>query len=124
MTAEVDRWFKERKPPAAPAMQRVRQAILGADPRLTEYVKYGTVQFAFEGDMANFVQHGKKTVTLMFNRGARIKGRFPHLEGEGPTARFMRFADEKEVAARARELAKVARAWCALSPADKGNKQA
>jgi hypothetical protein len=124
MTTEVDRWFKERKPSAEPAMQRVREAILRADPRLTEYVKYGTVQFGFEGDMANFVQHGKKTVTLMFNRGARIKGRFSHLEGVGPSARFMRFADEKEVAARARELTEVARAWCALGPEEKGNKPA
>src|SRR5437879_9948795 len=113
---EVDRWFVDRKLLAAAAMQRVREVVLGADPRLTEYVKYGTVQFAFEGDMANFVQHGKKVVTLMFNRGARIKGRFPHLEGDGPSARFMRFADEKEVAARANELTEVAKAWCALSP--------
>ena len=30
MTAEVDRWFKERKPPAEPAMQRVREVILRA----------------------------------------------------------------------------------------------
>ncbi len=121
-SAEVEKWFKERKPPAEPAMQRVREVILHADRRLTEYVKYGTVQFAFEGDMANFVQAGKKAVTLMFNRGARIKGRFPHLEGDGPSARFMRFADEKEVASRAKELSEVARAWCALSPAEKGNK--
>jgi hypothetical protein len=121
MTVEVDRWFAERKPPAAAAMQRVREVILRADPRLTEYVKYGTVQFAFEGDMANFVQHGKKTVTVMFNRGARIKGRFPHLEGDGPSARFMRFTDEKEVATLAAELTDVARAWCALTPAQKGN---
>ena len=107
------------------AMTRVdAPLIIGADHRLTEYVKYGTVQFGFEGDMANFVQHGKKTVTLMFNRGARIKGRFPHLEGAGPSARFMRFADEKEVAARARELAEVARAWCMLTPVEKGNKPA
>jgi hypothetical protein len=122
MTVEVDRWFAERKPPAAATMQGVREVILGADPRVTEYVKYGTVQFAFEGDMANFVQHGAKTVTVMFNRGARIKGRFPHLEGDGPSARFMRFADKKEVAARARELTEVARAWCELTPAQKGNK--
>ena len=119
---EVDSWFAERKPPAAAAMQRVRDVILKADPRMTEYVKYGTVQFACDGDMANFVQHGQKTVNLMFNRGARIKGRFPHLEGDGPSARFMRFADEKEVAARAKELTEATKAWCALSSTQKGNK--
>jgi hypothetical protein len=24
---------------------------------MTEYLKYGTVQFAYDGDFANFVQH-------------------------------------------------------------------
>jgi hypothetical protein len=51
---------------------------------------------------------------VMFNRGARIPGKFPHVEGTGPSARFMRFADLAEVEARAAELTRVARAWCAL----------
>ncbi len=119
---EVDRWCAERKPPAAAAMVRVREVILKADPRVTEYIKYGTVQFACEGDLANFVQHGAKTVTLMFNRGARIKGKFEHLEGDGPSARFMPFKDEKEVTARARELTEITKTWCALTPSEKGNK--
>ena len=79
---------------------------------MTEYLKYGTVQFAFDGDFANFVQHGKKLVSLMLNRGARIPGKFPHLEGTGPSARFMRFADVKEVNQRAAELSKIVAAWC------------
>jgi len=112
---EVDDWFATKKPPAEPALQRVRQVILGADPRMTEYVKYGTVQFAFGGDMANFVQTDKKTVSLMFNRGGRIEGPFPHMEGTGRQVRFMRFADVQEVDARAEELAAVVRAWCAFA---------
>ena len=119
---EVDRWFAERRPPAAAAMQRVREVILKADPRMTEYVKYGTVQFASEGDLANFVQHGAKTVTVMFNRGARIKGKFVHLEGDGPSARFMRFKDGKEVTAHAMELTDISKTWCAMTLAEKGNK--
>jgi hypothetical protein len=43
--------------------------------------------------------------------GACIKGDFSHLEGAGPSARFMRFA---EVDAHADELAAVAKAWCRL----------
>jgi len=82
----------------------------GADPRLRAYVKYGTVTFAYGGDLAAFVQPKGKSVSLMFNRGARIPGEFPHLEGDGPTARFMRFVDKAEVEARADELADVARA--------------
>ena len=40
---EVEDWFATRKPPAEAAMRRVREIILAADPRMTEYVKYGTV---------------------------------------------------------------------------------
>jgi hypothetical protein len=100
--------------PAEPMLRRVRDVIMWADPRMTEYLKYGTVQFACSGDLASFVQHDKKTVTLMFNRGAKIKGKFPHLEGSGPSARFMRFAEMSDVDALTPELSWVVRAWCEM----------
>ena len=106
----VDKWLTGK--PAESILRRVRDVILGADPRMTEYLKYGTVQFAYNGDLANFVQHSKQTVSLMFNRGAKIQGKFPHLEGSGPAARFMRFADVQEVNSRAAELGKIVVAWC------------
>ncbi len=115
--AEVESWFKGKA--AEPSLRRVRSIILEADPRMTEYLKYGTIQFGYEGDFANFVQHDKKTVSLMLNRGARIPGKFPHLEGSGPSARFMRFADAREADARATELGQIARAWCTLVTAPK-----
>jgi len=108
----VDRWLEGK--PAEPVLRRVRDVVMWADTRMGEYLKYGTVQFAYNGDFANFVQHDKKTATLMFNRGAKIKGKFPHLEGSGPSARFMRFADLGEVEARTSELSNVARAWCEM----------
>jgi hypothetical protein len=109
---EVDRWFATNKPPAEAAMQRVRQGILDADRRITEYIKYGSVNFGYKGDFAAFVQTKKKHVSVMFNRGAHIKGDFPSLEGTGPTARFMRFATMDDVERHAAELARVAKAWC------------
>ncbi|TMD16899.1 MAG: DUF1801 domain-containing protein [Chloroflexi bacterium] len=108
----VDRWL-ERKP-AEPILRRARDVIMWADNRMGEYLKYGTVQFAFNGDFASFVHHDKKAVTLMFNRGAKIKGKFPHLEGDGPSARFMRFADVAEVEARTAELTNIVRSWCEM----------
>ena len=102
-------------------MQRIRQIILSADPRLTEYMKYGSVHFGYEGDFVTFVQADKKNVNLMFHRGARIPGTFPHVEGTHPSARFMRFATMEEVEARAAELREVAVAWCTLV-APSGNK--
>jgi len=87
--------------PAEPILRRVRDIILWGDDRVTEYLKYG-----------NFVRHNEKTVTLMFNRGAKIKGNFPNLEGSGPSARFMRFADLADVDAKTAELTKITVAWC------------
>lgn len=95
------------------AAQRFRWHL--AKERMTEYVKYGTVQFAFGGDMANFVQTNKTTVSLMFKRGGKIEGSFPHVEGTGRAVRFMRFADVAEVEARADELAQIVNAWCAFA---------
>lgn len=112
--AEVERWFAEKKLGSEPAARRVREVFLEADPRLSDYIKYGTLVIGFEGDMVSFVQTAKKTVSLMFNNGAKIPGRFPHLEGNGPNARFMKFADVAEVNARAAEMMRIAKAWCDL----------
>ena len=119
-TTEVERWFADKKPPTEATMRKVREIILGADRRMTEYVKYGTLTFGYDGgDFATMVQvSDKKQTSVMFNRGARIPGKFPHLEGSHPSARFMRFADPAEARARSGELNKIVAAWGSLTPAD------
>ena len=120
-TLEVERWFAEKKPPTEAIMRAVREIILGADRRMTEYIQYGNLGFGYDGDFATFVQASdKKQASLMFNRGARIPGKFPHLEGSHPSARFMRFATPAEAKARAGELGKIVAAWGSLTPADRG----
>jgi Domain of unknown function (DU1801) len=109
---EAERWFAGK--PAEPVLRRVRDVILRADGRMGEGTKYGTVTFHCGGDFASFVQHNKKTVSLMFNRGGIIPGTFPHMEGSGRQVRFMRFADVNEVDSRATELGKIVVAWCDL----------
>ncbi len=110
---EAERWFTELHHPQEAALRRVREIILGADPRMSELMQYRTLHFVYEGDTASFVQLTKKPITLMFNVGARIPGTFPHLEGDGPNARFMRFADIAETDKRAAELRAIVAAWCA-----------
>ena len=120
-TLEVERWFAEKKPPTEAIMRAVREIILGADRRMTEYIKYGNLGFGYDGDFATFVQASdKKQASLMFNRGARIPGKFPHLEGSHPSARFMRFATPADAKARAGELGKIVAAWGSLTPAERG----
>ena len=110
---EVERWFAETRPPSEKAMRRVRDIIVAADRRISEYVKYGTIQFKSDaGDFANFVQVKRAGVNLMLMRGGRLKGRYPHLEG-GAVKR-MRIADEKEANARKAELTAMVKEWCAL----------
>jgi len=111
---DVDRWLRETNPTLEPVLRRVTEVILAADARLTAYIKNGTVQFAYEGDMAAFVQPKGTRVSLMFYRGAKIPGEFPHLEGEGHTARFLRFDDLADVRSKTKELRAVAKAWCRL----------
>jgi hypothetical protein len=113
--AEVDAWFAEKRPVSAPAMQRMREIILDADPRMEEHVQYGTINFAFGGVMASVVQVKEPRVNLMFHRGAALKGEFPHLEGEGRSPRYLRFLDVAEVEAQADEIRALVRAWCALA---------
>jgi hypothetical protein len=117
---EVERWFAEKKPPMEATMHKVREIILGADRCMTEFIKYGNLGFGYDGDFAFFVQASdKKLASLMFNRGARIPGKFPHLEGSHPSARFMRFTSPAEAKARAAELSKLVAAWGSLTPADR-----
>jgi hypothetical protein len=111
---EVERWFAAKKLPNEKVMRRVREVFLSADPRMSDYIKYGSLLIGYNGDFVSFVQIQKKTVNLMFNNGAKIPGKFPHLEGTGPNARVMRFADLAEVNARAAEMKRIARAWCDL----------
>ncbi|HEV2141464.1 MAG TPA: DUF1801 domain-containing protein, partial [Candidatus Dormibacteraeota bacterium] len=89
---EVERWFAEKKLANEKAIRTLREILLAADPRISDYIKYGSLLFGYEGDLVSLVQVQKKNVNLMFNNGAKIPGSFPHLEGSGPNARFMRFA--------------------------------
>jgi hypothetical protein len=111
--AEVERWFQTTKPPSAAALRRVRDIVLGADPSMTERVQYGiTFSSRTSGDFAAFVRYREPGVNLRLMRGRRLRGRYPHLEGQA--VKRMRIADEMEAIARASELRAMVKEWCAL----------
>jgi len=112
--AEVEAWFKAKQHPQEKAMRRVLEISLGADSRMSAWIQYGSLNFGYHGMLAAFVQVAKKPISLMYGNGAKIPGAFPHLEGGGPNARFMRFKDLAEVESRAGELRRIAIAWCKL----------
>jgi len=110
-TPEVDAWFKKRDHPLEEAMQLVRNLALDADPRITESIKWSTPTFSYNGNIFSF-NPSKNFVSLLFHTGAKIPGDHVGLEGEGETARVMRFADLAEVRDRSGELTAVLMAWC------------
>jgi len=108
---EIEAWFARIREPARSIIRRAAVVLVSADPAVHGYLKYGTLQIGSEGDLVNFVQVGRMPVSLMFNRGSRLRGEFPHLEGSGPSARFMRFGAVHEVDLRADELRSIVAAW-------------
>jgi hypothetical protein len=109
---EVDDWFTKKQHPMEPAMQKVRDVILGCDDRITETIKWSTPTFMYQGNIASF-NPAKRFVSLLFHTGAKIPGDHAGLEGDGETARVMRFADEDAVKREATALESVIKAWCA-----------
>jgi hypothetical protein len=109
--SDVDNWFETSDHPLKPAMQRAREIILGADPRVTESIKWKTPTFAYKGNIASF-NPSKNVVSIMFHRGAEIPGDHPRLEGDGKLVRTMRFDSLDELEAGRADLEAAVRAWC------------
>ena len=122
-SAAVERWFASTKPPSEGALRRVRDIILGADPSMRERIQYGiTFSSTKSGDFAAFVRYSEPGVNLRLMRGRRLRGRYPHLEGQ--TMKRIRIADRSEANARASELRSMVKEWCALGEAAKAKTMA
>ena len=112
MAADVDAWFETKQHPQLELMRAVREAILGADPRITESIKWQTPTFAYRGNIVSINPTAKAYVSLLFHRGATISGDHPILEGGGDVARYARIDSAADLEARRQELEAVVRAWC------------
>jgi uncharacterized protein DUF1801 len=96
----VDAWFARYENPMKDVVQRMREIILAADPRIEECIKWQAPTFVFEG----------------------IPGDHPRLEGTGDTSRVMKIGSVAEANAARRDLERIVKAWCAWraeSPAKK-----
>lgn len=116
-STEVDAFFDELDHPLKDVMQAVRRAVLDADERMSETIKWKSPTFMYEGNLASINPRAKAHISLMFHTGAQIPGEFAHLEGGGDTARYMRFADLETVEALGEELSAIVAAWIDLKTA-------
>ena len=109
---DVDTWFEKYDNPQKALVAAVRDVILGADSRINESIKWQAPTFSYKGNLASFFPKSKKHVSLMFHKGALIKGDFPSLEGDGKEARTMKIMDADDLAAKTPELESITIAWC------------
>lgn len=109
---EVDAWFDEYDNPQKKVVMAVRKAILGADKRVTECIKWKAPTFMFNGNIASFQPRAKQHASLMFHTGAKISGKHAVLEGDGSTARYISFHGMDDVKKKKAALVKVIKAWC------------
>lgn len=109
---DVDAWMAAYASPQKAVVQAVREAILAADPRIGETIKWQAPTFVYKGNLASFFPRARKHATLMFHTGASLAGPFAALEGDGDTSRSMKFLDLADVAAKRGELTGIVRLWC------------
>jgi uncharacterized protein YdhG (YjbR/CyaY superfamily) len=112
MSEDVDTWMAKYDNPQKPLLEAVRLAILNADRRMAECIKWQAPTFTYKGNLASFYPKAKAHVSLMFHTGAKIDGDFPSLEGTGDTSRIMKFADSADLKKKTPELKRLVKAWC------------
>lgn len=108
----VDAWFAKYDNPMKDVVQRIRELILAADPRIDECIKWQAPTFTYLGNLASFFPKSKQHASLMFHQGAQIPGKHPRLEGTAATGRTFKAASVAEANAARKDLEKVVRAWC------------
>jgi hypothetical protein len=112
MGNEVDAWMAKYDNPQKQLVEAVRRAILAADTRIGECIKWQAPTFTYKGNLASFYPKARAHVSLMFHTGAQIAGDFPALEGTGDVSRVMKFADAADLERKAPELARLVKTWC------------
>lgn len=117
LNPEVEAWLAKYDNPQKPVVAAVRLAILKADKRITESIKWQAPTFAYKGNLASFFPKSKAHASLMFHKGATIKGKFPNLEGDGKEARTMKFDSLADVKKKSAELKAIVKAWCDMQDA-------
>lgn len=110
--ADVDAWFSKYDNPQRDLVMAVRLAMLEADGRLTETIKWQAPTFIYKGNLMSFFPKAKAHASLMFHTGASIPGTYPSFEGEGDVARSMKVFSMADLDAKNDELARIVRTWC------------
>ena len=94
-----------------PVVQRIREIVLDADPRVDEVIKWQAPTFTYKAT-SSFYPKSKQHASLMFHQGAQIPGSFARLDGTGDTSRVFKVVDLHDAESARPELESIVRAWC------------
>ena len=72
-THAVDAFLARLDHPLKPEIEAVRAIILGADPRITESIKWNAPSFALTEHFATFKLRPVETVQVVFHTGATVR---------------------------------------------------
>jgi hypothetical protein len=108
---EVDEWFEGYDNPQKEVLLHMREVILASDDRIEETIKWKSPTFMYRGNIASFNPRSRQHASLMFHTGANIPGEFPHLEGTGDVARYLKVTDVAHAKELEAELVSVVKAW-------------
>ncbi len=85
-SAQVDGYLAESQHPRKDEVQRLRLAILAAEPEITESVKWNAVNFRFAGvDRVTFRLQPGDRVQLIFHRGVNVRDDVEEFRFEDPS---------------------------------------
>jgi hypothetical protein len=114
---DVDAWFDRYDNPQRELVQAVRDAVLDADARVTETIKWQAPTFVYKGNIASFYPKTKTHASLMFHRGAVLDDPDGLLEGEGDVSRVARFLNVDDLERKRDSLQRLIRQWIELQDA-------
>ena len=107
----VDEYLEKKNHSLTAEIQRVREIILNADPRMEEVIKWSSPTFMYKGNMASFFMNAKKMVSLMFHKGALLPNKSDLLEGDAKEGRTARFSSLEDIEAKKDALISVVKEW-------------
>lgn len=114
-TEKVDAWMASYANPMKDVVQRLREIVLDVDGRIEECIKWSYPTFMYEGPLATFFSRSTRHASLMFHKGASIRGDFPHLTGDAKAARTFRVASVEEAESSRDELTAIVEACMVIN---------
>jgi hypothetical protein len=105
-TAEVNAFMQQLDHPLQAEIEAVR-AIIKANPKIAERVKWNAPSFFYTDDLATIHVKAKQHVHVIFHHPAIVKIKSKLLEGDYKDRRMMYFENMQEVKARKKELTRI-----------------